>query len=320
METHNQMPGENDPGRERGGNFFVEGEINASPYREGPFPTKEAAEVRAREFGGDNEPRPGFWSGQPTWGDEYATTFAHVVQKTDKEAKEIKEMAELKPVEGGGFIKKEAVRYTDELKKEAGMTNREREIIMEERSFLAKVFRKGKLDNVSYIDLAHEETMKEDYARASRGRTALVQDISRDLGVSEEVAQGFLDKADEIMTGVPSGLEVGEEGGLSRLQQKTKQRLGGALWSYKTGDPVDAVMRLPSSNRIERDNALIQHLADNAGEELLAKLRKLYQSAPSVTDNLEDPDWSEQAGRNSLYWRENVVPVLIEILKKSDMF
>jgi hypothetical protein len=139
----------------------------------------------------------------------------------------------------------------------------------------------------------------------------------------EDKETGY-EPANEILSGIPSELETVEKDGLDRSQQKIEGRLKGALWSYESGDPVDAVMKLPGliirGQRHEMRDPLVKHLADNAGEELLNKLKEIYGDAPNVTDNLEDPDWNEQSNRNFLYWCENVVPILIEILKKSEMF
>lgn len=212
----------------------------------------------------------------------------------------------------GGFITKSADEYESSNKKEAQMYN-------DERTFLEKIFHKNK---ISYINIAHEEAIKEDWAKGSVGREKLVADLSEGLNQTPEAVDAFIDRCDEIMSGVPSAKESGDNE-LTHLQRKIKGRLENCLWSYKKGDAVDAIMRLYSSTEYSRLDALQSKLANNAGEELMKKMKELRRNQPNnPTDEDYEQYSQEDIGKRheecQQYWNEQVVPTLIEVLRKSE--
>jgi hypothetical protein len=216
----------------------------------------------------------------------------------------------------GGFVTKSAKEYSDSFEKEAEMLN-------SERSFLKKIFNR---DKVSFVDIAEEEAIKEDWARGNAGREKLVADLSKGLKRAPEDVEAFIDRCDEIMSGVPSAEEK-EEDELTPLQRKISGRLKSCLWSYKKGDAVDAIMSLYSQStwRDSQPDRLQSKLAKNAGEELMRKMQELRRNQPSRPTEEDsqyhsEEDLSEWEAKCSKYWDEEVVPVLIEVLKKSEKF
>lgn len=218
-------------------------------------------------------------------------------------------------VEGEGFVRKEAKEHRGSFEKEAEMLN-------SERSFLKKIFNR---DKISFIDIAHEEAIKEDWARGNAGREKLVKDLSEGLKQTPEDVEAFIDRCDEIMSGVPT-IEKKEDD-LTPLQRKIEGRLKSRLWSYKKGDAVDAVMLLYSTSTWQdpQMDKLQAKLAKNAGEELMKKTQELRYNQPSRPTE-EDYQYnspkelSEWEMRFSEYWDNEVVPTLIEVLRKSEKY
>lgn len=84
-------------------------------------------------------------------------------------------------------------------------------------------------------------------------------------------------------------------------------------------------MHLYSSTKYSTPNTLQSKLAKNAGSELMEKLRELRQNQPDEPTN-EDYDLypieelKTKTGECYKYWNEQVIPALIEVLRKSKKF
>lgn len=219
--------------------------------------------------------------------------------------------SEFVQVEDGGFVSKSAKEYGESFQQEAEGINSERRRLNaesvaknKERALLEKLLRiayKRPLKEIKYMDLIHDEAKKEDSYRnrqAEEGGKVIEKDVYQ---------------------------QEAEKHGTTRLQESIKTSLGAVVYSNEPGEPATAALNLFWKIKYGQSltDSTVAELERNAGPELIDKLRSIAKEIGPL--GLEEEEYGdkfkeEMVTKTWTIWRESVIPLLIEVLKKSGKF